>query len=425
MKKIVQAIMAVVMLFSTAAFAIKVDEKELEKADDGKSIVFENFTAKNAWINSLKGIKNIGVQLGWPVAADRTLLQTVGNKNRYAVVHAIDPSEKEGFDADVVIIGTGAAVDHINNVRHIIASYLTAAYNYTDQDAYTIAILVTVYNGLYRGDLEFFGKRYKAAVLNVLTADKCGLSLSYKDWPGGTQIVIPLSDGVNASLNSVDIDTITDKKVLAAVESDPSMLEDVSQDGDTTLPTVDIKTRVDTLKKRAKSEEIALGRYKKNDKLWVRVLLFCLSVVVLLAGLFLLVLDIITHKKIDEASNKDMLLSSTETSSYISHLWLKKLGIIAGCALNIAAFVMSLLALMGLAFTPPDSPFIIAISLMLAVGVAGVIVLGKLIFDLDKRLTAVSMAHINPPGADIPPEEPTIGDPVVVTASSNDPALKL
>lgn len=419
----------VVLLFlcTTLAFAIKVDENELETADANKSLTFESFTSTGSWVNSLKGIKNIGVQLGWPVAAERPKQQTVGNKNRYAVIHAIDPEEKTGFDADIIVFGTGAAVDHINNVRHIIASYLTAAYNYSDQDAFTIAILVTVYNGIYRGDIEFFSKKYKTIVMTNLEKDKCGLALSYKDWPGKTQIVIPLSDGTQATLNTVDLATITDKKVIAAVVQDKSInipVTSANNESGDSPKTINIKDRVESLKRRAKVQEIELGLNKTDSKLALRILLFVISAVLLVAGLVLLFCDIAIHKKIDDISDKELLLSSTETSSYISHFALKKLVIIIACALNTIAFVMTLLALCALAFVPPATPFIVAVSIMLAVGVAGISILIKLVLDLRKRCSAVGMAKLNPPGVNIDTEPTVIGDPVIVTTSSNDPLLK-
>ena len=234
--KFVKLAIALLISLSTTAFAIEVDENELKSTGTIDTVVFVNYTGPHAKIDSLDSIKKIGSDLGTVIAADPEKMTNTGAANKYSVIHAIDPSESGKLDADIIIIGPNATVDHIKNLRYIIASYLMSAYGYSEQDAETVAVFVTVYNAVYRGNTEYFAKKYKNIVNSNLTADKCGLALNYKDWPGKSQIVIPLYD-VKGGLSSVDTSVISDKEVVK------HMQEDDDKNVESRKQMVDIKER--------------------------------------------------------------------------------------------------------------------------------------------------------------------------------------
>lgn len=215
--------------------AQKVDEEELKSAGND-TIVFINYTGPHSKIDSLASIKQLGSELGTVVAKDTSKATSAGNPARYSVIHAIDPSEKGKLDADIIIVGANTTVDHIDNLRRIIASYLTAAYGYSEKDAETVAVFVTVYNAVYRGNFDAFQKKYKKIVLDNLSPSICGLSVNYTDWPGKSQIVIPLYD-VNGGLSTVDTSVISDTQVVK------SMQEDDGKNVESRKDMVDIKER--------------------------------------------------------------------------------------------------------------------------------------------------------------------------------------
>ena len=216
-------------------YAQKVDEEEL-KSTGNDTIVFINYTGPHSKIDSLSSIKQLGTELGTIVAQDTSKPTSAGNSARYSVIHAIDPSETGKLDADIIFIGANATVDHINNLRHIIASYLVAAYGYSEKDAETVAVFITVYNAVYRGNLDAYQKKYKKIVMDNLTAANCGLSVNYNDWPGKSQIVIPLYD-VNGGLSTVDTSVIIDTQVVK------SMQEEDDKNVESRKEMVDIKER--------------------------------------------------------------------------------------------------------------------------------------------------------------------------------------
>ena len=231
MKRIALVCLCTFALMSMA-FAIEVDQSELKQTEN-TSIEFINYTGSHDEVDTLRAIAEIGESLGGAAQRGRA-----GDMNRYAVIHAVDQSVNTGLDADILIIGSGARVDHINNVRVIISGYLRRAYGYSEKDANTIAHFVTIYNAVYRGDMDMFKSKYKAIVVNNLTADKVGLALRYDEWPGKTQVVIPLSDQkYSGTLSTIDTSSISDKNVVN------KMREQDDKDIATRKDMIDLKER--------------------------------------------------------------------------------------------------------------------------------------------------------------------------------------
>ena len=245
----------IMVVFS--GFAIEVDKPEIDSVKN-KTIEFINYTGPHDAVDSADTIRGIGSNLAGAVKAGRA-----GDMNRYSVIHCVDPAVKEGLDADIFIIGKNAGVDHINNVRLIIAGYLKAAYGYSDKDAATLAHFVTIYNAVYRGNMDFFNQKYKQVVTKNLTKEKAGLALRYDEWPGQTQIVIPLTDQKYAgTISSVDTTSISDKKVVE------KMREDKGKDLEKRKEMVDLKEREseEAAKRAEVAKKEANVKQKEADK---------------------------------------------------------------------------------------------------------------------------------------------------------------
>ncbi len=216
MKKIV--LILSVILGLSGLTALEVNRGELESAGNTDSIVFINYTGPHAVINTIEQIKNIGSSLSPAVTPGKLEVPgSFGNKNLYYVIHAVDPAVKDKLDADILILGENAKVDHVQNLRRILSAYLVKAYNYSEKDADTLSVFITVYNAVYRSKMDIFNAKYKTVVTSNLTKEKAGLSLNYEDWPGKTQIVIPLSD-LTGGLSTVDTSVISDKNVTSSMQ---------------------------------------------------------------------------------------------------------------------------------------------------------------------------------------------------------------
>ncbi len=193
-------------LFAAPAGALDVAEDELHRAD-GVDIEFTNYEGPVSVSESVEMIESIGRYLGDPPPDIGEFREYFA---RYRIVRAVDPDTRTGLDADIFFILEQARVDHIRNVRLILSGYLRQAYDYNQQQSALIAELATIYNALYRGDLANFAERYKEIVVENLTAEQVGLSTHYNDWPGGTELVIPLRSDVAV----VDPFRLADEEVI-------------------------------------------------------------------------------------------------------------------------------------------------------------------------------------------------------------------
>ena len=193
-------------------------------------VEFINYEGPHSRIETRAQIRSIGYSLGQIIkgGADRA-------SGRYFVIHSVSAQDGSKLDADIFGLGPDVGVDHIRNLRLIIQGYLEAAYEYTERDAALIAEYVTVYNAVYRGDMGYFGSRYKNPVMANLTDDKAGLAIRYDEWPGQTLMVIPL--GLGAGLSAIDTSTISDSRVIEQLRQDPDMGIDQRKD------MVDLKER--------------------------------------------------------------------------------------------------------------------------------------------------------------------------------------
>ena len=229
------ALLAAAGITLTAA-SNQVNEPEIRSVGAEDVVQFENYTGPHRVIETASDITSIGTSMGKQVAGDLSASRVIG-AGKYSVIHAVDPNEQGKLDADILLINSTATVDHVRNLRRIIAGYLSAAYGYSERDASTLATFITVYNAVYRGKLDIYQSKYKDVVTSHLTAEKCGLSTRWSDWPGNSQIVIPLGDIESGGLSSVDTSVISDQNVV------DSMREDEDKGVEQRKDMVDIKER--------------------------------------------------------------------------------------------------------------------------------------------------------------------------------------
>jgi hypothetical protein len=216
MKKFFCLLFALTTLFSLAA---QVDRQELESFDYG-GVEFRNYEGPHQKIDTIDQIRGIGLVLTSRGDGIRSRYF-----DKYEILHLVDPEAVGLLNADVFILSETAGVDHIDNIRRILSAYLEEAYGYSRTDSDLLARFVTYYNAVYRQNLTYFTGKYTSMVLEVLTADKVGLSTRYEEWPGRTQIVIPLTGREGAP--ALDTDALTEKDVIESLrqEDDRSLDE--------------------------------------------------------------------------------------------------------------------------------------------------------------------------------------------------------
>ena len=219
-----KAILSILVFFSVLGlFAQDVAEQELRSVD--REIVFINYEGPYDRIDTADEIKGLGWYLANVMGQNR---ERASFLLKYSVIRAIDPEEQGKFDADIFSVDRDAKVDHIDNVRRILAGYLEGAFDYSAEDARTLARFVTIYNAVYRGQLEYFSDRYKARVLSYLSRENAGISTKYFEWPGATRMLIPLTaEAAKGVLGSLSTTELTEEKVIEEMREQEDMgLED-------------------------------------------------------------------------------------------------------------------------------------------------------------------------------------------------------
>ena len=242
-------------------FAVEVYRSELEQTPSTE-IHFNSYSGPVTVFNTMAQIRGIGTALGEQIALGETV---AGNPSRYQVLHLVEENAKE-LSADIFIIGSAAGVDHIRNLRAIISAYLVAAYNYSVEDADTLATFITVYNAVYRFDMNNINLKYIQAVQNEVNSNIVGLSTDYADWAGLTQIIIPLTGRSLGGLSTIDTAAISDSNVVENIREDNNKGVDIRGD------MADLKTReaeeaAQNAKTAAKAYADASAEVKEAEKL--------------------------------------------------------------------------------------------------------------------------------------------------------------
>ena len=195
----------------SSLFALDVDRSELSSTRD-TAVEFINYEGPHSKIETLEQIMGVGIFLGESIGESYSTASYAG---KYRVIHAVGESADEGLEADIFMLLRNAEVDHIRNLRYMIAGFLISAYDYAESDALLLAEFVTIYNAVYRGKMDFLGGKYKQLVTRNLRPWAAGISTLYTEWPGNTEMVIPLTEGASeGGPGSLDTDVLTDEKII-------------------------------------------------------------------------------------------------------------------------------------------------------------------------------------------------------------------
>jgi hypothetical protein len=205
-------------LVNWAAGAQSVDMSEL--VNNQNSINFVNYQGPYARIDSRATITNLGGSLGANILNGD---EGSGDLTRYFVIHSVTDGEDGKLNADVFGLGRNVGVDHINALRMILQGYLQAAYAYSDSDASLLAQYITVYNAVFRQNMDYFTGKYKSPVLKNLSPESAGLSVRYSEWPARTLMVIPLSTGKAGELSALNTSVISSSEVVEQMRQAPDM----------------------------------------------------------------------------------------------------------------------------------------------------------------------------------------------------------
>ena len=185
---------------------------------DLEPIEFINYEGPNSRIDTRAQIREIGYSLGLLIKDGQSRAGGIG---RYFVVNS--ETGGSGLDADIFGLGVDVGVVHIRNLRLILQGYLEGAYSYSEREAAVLAEYITIYNAVYRGDINFFDSRYNDPVMEHLNQERLGLSIRFDEWPGQTLMVIPLGSIRPGPLSSIDTSSLINNMVTELLREEPDM----------------------------------------------------------------------------------------------------------------------------------------------------------------------------------------------------------
>ena len=197
---------------SAPLHALEVDVDEIRT----RPVEFINYKGDDKKADTKSAIEVIGTQLARKGDNERIRFHM-----KYSIIRAVSKDEPDKFSADIFSIDKDAKVGHIDVVRRITTSYLMSRYGYSRNNARAISLFLSYYNAVHRGDLGYFGGKYKTVVMKHITGRNAGISTKYWEWPGATMMLIPLTEQAQkGKLEAIEPDILSDKKTIDQIRRD-------------------------------------------------------------------------------------------------------------------------------------------------------------------------------------------------------------
>ncbi|TGL21366.1 hypothetical protein EHQ47_11370 [Leptospira bourretii] len=192
----------------------------------------------------------------------RKLAETLVKENTATVdgvkIQRVLPGADGKLGADILTLSESQSFDHVNSIARIIASYVEKSFQYKVGNAETLAQYILYYNATHRKDSKFFTKKYTEGVIAATSPDKLGIDTVYKNWPGKTQIIIPIEGNI---LKDSGKDLTTDE-----LEKDVNkMVKDKEKDPATKQKMEDEAKKMDKLQTDKIKEEKKVLQDKKQE----------------------------------------------------------------------------------------------------------------------------------------------------------------
>lgn len=239
----------VVGLSLTAQSKAPLGESEIKGS---KKIEFINRSLRKASDDMIQENTEIG----------RKLAETLAKENTATVdgvkIQRILPGADGKLGADILSLSETQSFDHVNSIARIIASYVEKSFQYKVGNAETLAQYILYYNATHRKDSKFFTKKYTEGVIAATASDKLGIDTVYKNWPGKTQIIIPIEGNI---LKDSGKDLTTDE-----LEKDVNkMVKDKEKDPATKQKMEDEAKKMDKLQTDKLKDEKKVLQDKKQE----------------------------------------------------------------------------------------------------------------------------------------------------------------
>ena len=193
----------------------------IDELKTNNKIEFINYEQKITDVHNIHDVRGIGKFLSGELNTGKEI---AWYETKYWAIHAFDSEDLEKNGADIISLEKNVIILHINWIRHIITGFLQSQYNFSEKDARLLAIFITYYNAVHKGNIPYFTDNYQPIVLENISESNAGLSTYYKDWAGNSRVIIPLTDNASKQdIRSLDTSLLTDEGVIEELRKEEDM----------------------------------------------------------------------------------------------------------------------------------------------------------------------------------------------------------
>jgi flagellar biosynthesis GTPase FlhF len=227
------------------------EPKVAEEIIKGNRIQFINRTNQRALDITIQRQINAGKKL-----AEDVIKQKEGEEINIIAKRFFDPNQ-EKYGADVIILTEKTNFGHINGIQRILLGYLQTAFQYNNKQAETLSELLVYYNANLRLNPKNIEESYSKKVLDNIDIKKAGIDRVYRNWPGKTQLLIPLRKNI-VRPEKTDLDR---KELQEVIEKDKSIPQEKKEE----LKKIDQELKKEDSKK-IEQKEVELTKKEEEIK---------------------------------------------------------------------------------------------------------------------------------------------------------------
>lgn len=197
-------LIAIVLLLSLSLYSQERPKLEENEIRGSKKVKFINRNNSRSTKSSRKQNEALGKTLALRMELDPT--KTHAYKG--VKVKRIPTGTEGKLGADVLMLEEDSNFGHIHSIQRMLTSYIQNSFEFTEDDAQTIALYVIYYNAMHRNEKSYFKTKYDEPVTNTLDVEMTGLALSYRQWAGASQIVLPLAFNEARGKHDITLDEL-------------------------------------------------------------------------------------------------------------------------------------------------------------------------------------------------------------------------
>lgn len=197
------------LLVSILVFSVRIESQKVseDEVKSSKKVIFQNKT----YLKAPTALRNFHESIGKRLS--KSLSEKPNESHFYdgVTLNRIEPT-KDKLGGDVFSFDETTDIGHINTIQRILAGYIQTSYQYKEEDALFLAKFVIYYNAINRRKIDYINKKYNPEINNVINSKDVGIANSYKDWPGHTQLILPIEGNILKKFNKdLTLDELSDR----------------------------------------------------------------------------------------------------------------------------------------------------------------------------------------------------------------------